>query len=219
MLFSLKLITGEIVQHHVHTDVVTIGRSKNCSIVAPYEGISRNHCQINFENGEIFITDLGSTNGVFVDGAKIEPNVKIPYQTFLMFSIGSIQSITIEFDDKTAVKSQNSLNASENLLKDNELTATKAYTSEVQKTQKEIALKLKASTPKESPANRSNIKTPPKNKTQEKSSLTKPIAILLLVGALIWYFSQEEGTGEAENSDTVHSTKPSKSSEKNFEQY
>ena len=95
MLFTLKLISGELVQHNVKSDVVTIGRSKNCSIVATYEGISRNHCQIEFENGEFYVTDLASTNGVYIDGTRIKPNVKTHYQTYLTLSVGSIQSITI----------------------------------------------------------------------------------------------------------------------------
>ncbi len=221
MLVSLKLISGEIVQHQVKTDVVTIGRSKSCTIVAPYDGISRNHCQINFENGEIFVTDLGSTNGVFIDGTKIEPNVKIPYQTYLTFSIGSIQSVTIEFDDKTSVNTPSSLNQyhsqnSDHISKDSDLTATKAYTSEVQKAQKETVLKLKTPPAKETASPRSNQKDSPKNKTKEKSSLAKPLIILLFVAAAVWFFTQGES---ADQSGEGESTKSSGSSEKNYEQF
>lgn len=221
MLFSFKLISGEIVQHQVKTDVVTIGRSKSCTIVAPYDGISRNHCQVNFENGEIFVTDLGSTNGVFIDGAKVEPNVKIPYQTFLTFSIGSIQSITIEFDDKTSVNSQSSLNQyqsqnSDHFSKDNDLTATKAYTSEVQKNQKEIVLKLKTPPAKESISSQKTQKDHQKKKTQEKKSLAKPLIIVLALAAVFWFLTQEENSDQPMDTEP---TKSSKSSEKNYEQF
>jgi pSer/pThr/pTyr-binding forkhead associated (FHA) protein len=221
MVFSFKLISGEIVQHQVKTDVVTIGRSKSCTIVAPYDGISRNHCQINFENGEIFVTDLGSTNGVFIDGTKVEPNVKTPYQTYLTFSIGSIQSITIEFDDKTSVNSPSSLNQylsqnSDHISKDNDITATKAYSSEVQKTQKETVLKLKTPPAKESASPRSNQKESPKKKTEEKNTLVKPLIILLLIAAVVWFFTQDEN---ADQPGEIESTKSSNSSEKNYEQF
>ncbi len=223
MLFSFKLISGEIVQHQVKTDVVTIGRSKSCTIVAPYDGISRNHCQVNFENGEIFVTDLGSTNGVFIDGTKVEPNVKIPYQTFLTFSIGSIQSITIEFDDKTSVKDQAPLiqfkpggPSQDHSNRNNDHTSTQAYTSEIQKTQKEIVLKLKTPPAKESISSQKTQKDPQKKKTQEKKSLAKPLIIVLALAAVFWFLTQEE------NSDQPVETEPtesSKSSEKNYEQF
>ena len=37
-------------------------------------GVSRVHCQLEFENGSIIVTDLGSTNGTFVGGIRLEPN-------------------------------------------------------------------------------------------------------------------------------------------------
>lgn len=174
MLFTLKLITGEVVQHNVKSDVVTIGRSKNCTIVATYEGISRHHCQIDFQNGEIFVTDLASTNGVFIDGTKIEPNVKTHYQTYLTLSIGSIQSITIEFDDKTGIQNHNPY---ETILgggqtpsqptQDTQLTKTTAYVPLIS-TNSEIKVKSKKSTPQTTSATQASIKIPNKKKRKEK---------------------------------------------------
>lgn len=40
--------------------------------------ISRKHCEITKEGGNYFITDLGSANGTYVNGAKIQPNVPTP---------------------------------------------------------------------------------------------------------------------------------------------
>lgn len=49
-------------------DGVFIGRDENlCSIVLPDTGISRRHAQITLEEGNLYITDTGSTNGVRVN--------------------------------------------------------------------------------------------------------------------------------------------------------
>lgn len=36
-------------------------------------GVSRVHCQLEFIDGTIIVTDLGSTNGTFVGGIRLEP--------------------------------------------------------------------------------------------------------------------------------------------------
>lgn len=38
-------------------------------------GVSREHCSLYFENDNIFITDLSSTNGTFINGIKLSPHV------------------------------------------------------------------------------------------------------------------------------------------------
>ncbi len=47
--------------------------------LSPYrafeEGVSRLHATITASNAEVIITDLGSSNGTFVNGIKIEPKV------------------------------------------------------------------------------------------------------------------------------------------------
>lgn len=37
-------------------------------------GVSRIHAQIHLEDGNVFITDLGSTNGTYISSNRLEPN-------------------------------------------------------------------------------------------------------------------------------------------------
>jgi pSer/pThr/pTyr-binding forkhead associated (FHA) protein len=37
-------------------------------------GVSREHCRFHVENGYIYVTDLGSTNGTFLAGKRLEPH-------------------------------------------------------------------------------------------------------------------------------------------------
>jgi pSer/pThr/pTyr-binding forkhead associated (FHA) protein len=49
-----------------------IGRSPSCDIQIEVENVSRRHARIIFRNEEYQIEDMGSTNGVYVNGIKVE---------------------------------------------------------------------------------------------------------------------------------------------------
>lgn len=40
-------------------------------------GVSRIHAQLHYENGKVFITDLGSTNGTFISSERLEPEKSV----------------------------------------------------------------------------------------------------------------------------------------------
>lgn len=50
---------------------VVIGRSTECDIQLGVQNVSRKHARVLFQNEEYLIEDLGSTNGVFVNGIKV----------------------------------------------------------------------------------------------------------------------------------------------------
>ena len=47
---------------------VILGRQPGCDLILEYPVISRMHCQVLEEGGNLFLVDLGSRNGVVVDG-------------------------------------------------------------------------------------------------------------------------------------------------------
>jgi predicted component of type VI protein secretion system len=52
-------------------DVLTIGREAGNQIVINDAEVSRKHTQLVFQGGKFIITDLGSTNGTFVNGQRL----------------------------------------------------------------------------------------------------------------------------------------------------
>jgi pSer/pThr/pTyr-binding forkhead associated (FHA) protein len=48
-----------------------IGRQDSCDIVLPSPSVSRQHARIFIDNGRCYVEDLGSANGVVVDGQRV----------------------------------------------------------------------------------------------------------------------------------------------------
>jgi pSer/pThr/pTyr-binding forkhead associated (FHA) protein len=70
----IRLYRGNdlIKQFELSQERVTIGRTEDNSLVLADEGVSRQHAAIEYHNGEYFIVDLDSQNGVFLNNEKIE---------------------------------------------------------------------------------------------------------------------------------------------------
>lgn len=57
---------------------VIIGRDPHCQLVLASPDVSRRHCQAELKNGEVYVSDLNSTNGVYVDGTRIGGMTGLP---------------------------------------------------------------------------------------------------------------------------------------------
>jgi len=70
-----------------------LGRTKGnfTGILGKFSHISGNHCQIIKVNGAWSIKDLGSTNGTFYNGTKINPNSSMPVQNNGIVKIADIE--------------------------------------------------------------------------------------------------------------------------------
>lgn len=66
---------GEVVQPK--EGITKMGRSSRCDFFVDDEKASGNHIEIRFENEELFITDMSSRNGTFLNGNRIDPGEEI----------------------------------------------------------------------------------------------------------------------------------------------
>lgn len=82
-----------------------IGRSSDCNLRIASSRVSRRHCKITIsdEDEEVLVRDLGSSNGTYVDGRRIEPKQDVPVTEGTRLSIGPAQFV-VHIEGKTAAK-------------------------------------------------------------------------------------------------------------------
>ena len=68
-----------------------LGRNVDCSVCLTGKQISRQHAQILHHNDKHYLEDLNSSNGTYVNGKRIAPNVPVPIVESDRFHIGPYQ--------------------------------------------------------------------------------------------------------------------------------
>src|SRR5947209_6761858 len=67
--------------HELNVERTTIGRVEDNTFQIADPSVSSHHCELQLRGSEIFIKDLNSTNGSYVNGAQITEGVLKPGQT------------------------------------------------------------------------------------------------------------------------------------------
>ena len=69
---------------------IIIGRDKECDISFPTDSmVSREHCKIEMIKGTLYLRDLGSTNGTFVNKNPVKKNKSVKLKPGDILAIGS----------------------------------------------------------------------------------------------------------------------------------
>jgi len=61
---------------HLSEGEFLIGRGKDCKLRPNSELVSRHHCCVTLDERKVFVREMGSTNGTFVNGKRIEDEVE-----------------------------------------------------------------------------------------------------------------------------------------------
>ncbi len=96
MKVILKMSDGTTDERIISKSSFTLGRSSQNDLCVKSEGLSREHCRFEITSeGDIYITDLNSTNGVLFDGIRIDPAKPVKYLPFFNLMIGPIHGLEI----------------------------------------------------------------------------------------------------------------------------
>ncbi len=77
-------------------DSFIIGRVEECGLCIKNEYVSRNHAEVAFENGQWWLRDLNSSNGVFIDGQRVQLTPVNLATTFRLGIQGPTVSLAVE---------------------------------------------------------------------------------------------------------------------------
>ncbi|MGH7128372.1 MAG: SpoIIE family protein phosphatase, partial [Planctomycetaceae bacterium] len=80
MATLVVLQSGEAVPHELAGDLAVLGRHPECDIQLHSNMVSRKHAQIVRDGGGYFVEDLGSGNGTFVNGKRINERTPLGHE-------------------------------------------------------------------------------------------------------------------------------------------
>lgn len=89
---------------------IVIGRSSELDMVLVEDMVSRRHAKISVEDGDIFLEDLGSTNGSFVNGEKIT-RTKLEEGDRILIGTSIIKVVTSDGTAASVQDAQEQMNA------------------------------------------------------------------------------------------------------------
>lgn len=75
----------------VRTPVASIGQGRQNDIVIEDDSVSKTHARLEFEGPYWRLTDLGSTNGTFVEGVRLAPEVPTPIEYGMSVRFGAVR--------------------------------------------------------------------------------------------------------------------------------
>ena len=86
---KLMVVGGDAVQTEVQLKLpTTIGRGRDSNLTVPHALVSRRHTEIIERNGRLFVRDLGSLNGTFVNNQRITDETPLDPEQLL--TLGNI---------------------------------------------------------------------------------------------------------------------------------
>jgi pSer/pThr/pTyr-binding forkhead associated (FHA) protein len=91
MKIKVKLPSSKDLEFLVKGTKATFGRSSKADISVPDESLSRIHAELEMSNDELFVTDLGSANGVYLGDVRILPNVRTSFTSYQELLIGHLE--------------------------------------------------------------------------------------------------------------------------------
>ena len=92
-MVELWLDEGGVERHRQTLDDgrYRLGRATDSEIHIAHPGISRQHCEIYVANGRLTVTDLGSANGVELDGHRLPAHQPTEWPLHLSLRLGPLQ--------------------------------------------------------------------------------------------------------------------------------
>lgn len=128
---------GLIQSFPIKSKTFLIGRSPSCAVCVKGQELSREHCRVDIDqNQAVWITDLASSNGVYIDGKLIRPNIRTKYALTQQLHMGDCYVV---FDLSSAELTRSLVNIRPLLQSEGqaEVTKIRSYKKQAEQLKKE----------------------------------------------------------------------------------
>lgn len=98
---TIKIISGAMrgTELPIRNNTITLGRSSDSDIQIHDTLISRVHCRLEWEDEKWYLVDMGSTNGTWMVGRKVDKRVLLPLKTSIRIGNTIFELIDIYASD------------------------------------------------------------------------------------------------------------------------
>lgn len=87
---TVRTESGEVEEHELTRPTTSVGRQPGNDIVLNSASVSRYHAQFDVSEGRVYLVDLGTVNGTFVNDRQVEPNSRVALADGDVITIGDI---------------------------------------------------------------------------------------------------------------------------------
>ena len=93
MLTKLVVASGKSAGRSIaiKRNKLLIGRAEECDVRPLSEEVSRRHCAVTVGPADVWVEDLGSRNGTFVNGTRIETKTRTKVADGDLIRVGSLE--------------------------------------------------------------------------------------------------------------------------------
>jgi hypothetical protein len=77
---TVRTASGEIREYELIKPTTSVGRQPGNDIVLNTAAVSRYHAQFDTAEGQVYLVDLGTVNGTFVNDEQVEPGGSVPLE-------------------------------------------------------------------------------------------------------------------------------------------
>ena len=74
---------------------IVVGRGQQAECCIQQDGISREHLRLDLKGSDVYVTDMGSSNGTYIQDKKLEPNKSQIWPPLFPIRMGSKVAITL----------------------------------------------------------------------------------------------------------------------------
>lgn len=105
MKIEITVEGTEPITHPLTKPKMVLGSGADCDIVVAASGVSRHHLTVSVVDDQYFVTDMGSTNGTFINDDRLVPGQKAEFTSFFPVKLGGLVTLALLSDDEVTESS------------------------------------------------------------------------------------------------------------------